>query len=382
MAKRSRVGDSSDAGSALACAARTAKGTPCRNRPAEGSPFCWFHAPRASAGAAGSGQGFGGGGFSDPLEVERLLRQILDELVSIRMAQATPEPRPDDKALRALMMEKVLDFLQDKLEFIRRRVDGEYEVDEWGRDEEFIREIRPLVQFFYYKYWRVSVSGLENVPSEGRALLVANHSGVIPWDALMIATAVAEEHPRPRPVRGLHLTMASEIPVLNLLMARLGMVQALPENAARLLAHDELALVFPEGVKGIGKLYKERYQLARFGRGGFVRVALQTKSPIIPVSVVGAEEIHPHIHNLETLASLLRVPYAPVTPTFPALGPLGLIPLPTKWYIHFDRPIEIQNMSYRPSEEPLLVSKLTTQVRDVIQRNIWERLKKRKSVFR
>jgi len=371
------VGEESGTTTGAFCAATTAKGTPCKNRPADGSPFCWLHSaqgPRARQAGTGA--------FSDPEQIELLLRQILDELVAIRAAQTPPEPEHDARAAIALTFEKVLDFLTEKLEFIKRRVDGEYEVDEWGRDEEFIQEIRPILQFLYYSYWRVEVTGIENVPAEGRCLMAANHSGVLPWDALMIVAAIGEEHPRPRPVRGLYLSLGSELPLVNLLLARLGMVQALPENATRLLNNDELALVFPEGVKGIGKPFSERYRLARFGRGGFVRVALQTRSPIVPVSVVGAEEIHPHLHNIQTLASLLKMPYVPVTPTFPLLGPLGLIPLPTKWYIHFGEPIEIQNMSYRPSEEPLLVSKLTNQVRDEIQKSIWERLKKRRSVFR
>ncbi|MFP4474309.1 MAG: lysophospholipid acyltransferase family protein [Desulfatibacillaceae bacterium] len=267
------------------------------------------------------------------------------------------------------------------LEMLRRRVRGEYSVDQWGADLELMEQVWPLSRFFYEKYWRVTTTGIENVPAKGRALLVANHSGVLPYDGAMVIMSILEEHPEPRFARALHLSLFSALPVCNVALTRMGQVQALPENSERLLERDELVLVFPEGAKGIGKPYRKRYQLARFGRGGFVRVALKTGTPIIPVSIVGAEEVHPMLANIRPLAQLLGIPYWPVTPTFPWLGPLGLLPLPTKWYIHFDEPIHVEKIRYRPAEEPLLVSKLSSQVRDVIQKNIHARLKTRRAVF-
>lgn len=357
------------------CRGVTAKGTRCRNRALLGQDFCRVHMPIPGA---GDGGGYGFGGPNPELqEITLLLREILDQLSALNPEGVTEEQRQ----LRKELAEKALQFLNQKMEFLKRRVDGDYEVDKWGRDPELVEELKPIMEFLYRKYWRVEATGIENVPAEGRALLVANHSGVVPWDAVMIMQAVREEHPSPRWVRGLHLSWATELPLVGLALTRLGQVQALPENAVRLLKEDELALVFPEGVKGIGKPFSERYQLARFGRGGFVRTAIRAKAPIIPVSVVGAEEIHPLMTGMRPLAGALGAPYIPVTPTFPWLGPLGLIPLPTKWYIHFDKPIPVQDMEHGPSGEPLLVTKIGNEVREIIQHNIYERLKKRRAVF-
>ncbi len=270
---------------------------------------------------------------------------------------------------------------EDTIEILKRRITGEYFVDEWGFDEELAELCRPIMSFIYKKYWRVTVSGIENIPSEGRALLVANHSGVLPYDGAMMAMAIQEEHPKPRILRCLHLSLFSAIPIVGIALARVGQVQALNENGEKLLNQDHLVGVFPEGLKGVGKPFKDRYRLARFGRGGFVNLALKAKSPIIPVSVIGAEEIHPLLYNVKPIAKLVGLPYVPVTPTFPWLGPLGLLPFPTKWYIHFDKPIPLQDIKYKPSEEPLLISQITAQVRNTIQNNIYERLKQRRSIF-
>ncbi len=268
-----------------------------------------------------------------------------------------------------------------RIDMISRRLRGDYEVDAWGMDRELMEELKPIFQFIYKKYWRITATGLENVPSEGRALLVCNHSGIVAFDGAMVAMAIQEEHKKPRVLRCLYLSLFAGLPFTGTMLSRIGQVQALNENAEKLLNEDELVGVFPEGVKGIGKLYKDRYKLARFGRGGFVRVALRTQSPIIPVSIVGAEEIYPHLYNFKPMAALMGVPYFPITPTFPWFGPLGLLPLPSKWYIHFDKPIAIQDMLYKPSEEPLLISQITSQVREKIQQNIYKRLKQRSSVF-
>ena len=382
------------------CRSITAKGTRCKNKALPGQMYCSLHFPNAAppqndasmeriallmeqilaemiAARQNAAPAFQAPGQTYDTE---LFAKILQELVDLRLREE--RAREEAKGIDyADLAEKAIVFLEQKMSVVKRRIDGDYEVDKWGRDLELLAELQPLFKFMYDKYWRVTTTGLENIPEKGRALLVGNHSGVLPWDGAMVITAVSEDHPTPRMVRALHLSRAAEMPVVGLALARMGQVQALPENAERLLNDDELVLVFPEGVKGIGKPFRERYRLARFGRGGFVRVALRAGAPIIPVSIVGAEEIHPNIGNLKMLASLLNLPYLPATPTFPWLGPLGAIPLPTKWSIHFHEPIEVKDIKHRPAEEPLLVSKLSNQVRDVIQKDIFERLKKRKAVF-
>ena len=232
--------------------------------------------------------------------------------------------------------QELMDRFMETAALVRRRMEGEYDIDDWGRDDELTQHLLFIARFVYKYYWRVKVTGIENVPSDGRTLLVGNHSGVLPYDGAMVMMAVWEEHPNPRMVRALVLSLMFKLPITGPNLLRFGGVQASPDNAEKLLEQDELVLVFPEGVKGIGKPFSKRYQLARFGRGGFTRVALKTKSPIVPVSIVGAEEIHPMLANLKPLASLFGIPYVPVTPTFPWLGPLGAIPLPSKWHIHFD----------------------------------------------
>ena len=178
------------------------------------------------------------------------------------------------------------------------RVDGDYEDDEWGFDEEFADLIEPFFGFLYDTWWRVRAEGLDNVPSHGRALLAANHAGILPWDATMVSMAVLREHPLPRHPRFLVLNWAFDLPWVSTAMRRVGGVVASPYNAMRLLEQDHLVAVFPEGVKGTGKPYSERYRLQRFGRGGFVEIALRTGAPIVPVAIVGSEEIYPKIGDL------------------------------------------------------------------------------------
>nr|WP_255604538.1 lysophospholipid acyltransferase family protein [Oscillochloris sp. ZM17-4] len=235
----------------------------------------------------------------------------------------------------------------------------------------------------YQTWWRVKSYGLEHVPAEGRAMLVSNHSGVLPWDGAMISSAVATEHPvRPdRVVRSLHLHWFSTLPFIAPALAATGQVPGLPENAVRLLENDELVCVFPEGLKGVGKLYKDRYKLARFGRGGFVQAALRARAPIVPVAVVGAEEIYPMLYNAESFAKLIGFPYFPLTPLFPWLGLLGTIPLPTRWSITFCPPISTEEYGPRAADDPLTVLSLAEQVRDTIQETIDARLAERTSIF-
>ena len=254
-------------------------------------------------------------------------------------------------------------------------------VDDYGMDPVVTERFKPLLDFLYYEYWRVTVKGIENVPGEGAGLLVSNHSGALPYDGAMIKTAVANEQTASRMVRFLVEDFAYHFPFLGTQMMRIGGVRASPENAIRLLRHGHLVCVFPEGVKGLGKLYKNRYRLERFGRGGFVKICLETKSPLVPVAVVGAEEIHPMIGRGSWLAELVGVPYLPITPFFPWLGLLGMIPLPSKWSITFDKPIDFGEFDEGARKNRILVNKLSQQVRGRIQSMIMEQLKERRSIW-
>ncbi len=273
--------------------------------------------------------------------------------------------------------------IDEQVSFVQRRLSGEYSTDPYGLDREVIEIVRPFMRFMYRTWWRVEVEGLERVPAEGRALLVANHSGVLPWDGAMIATAVAEDHPakNDRIVRSLHLHWFSTLPFVAPALAAVGQVPGLPENAVRLLESDELVCVFPEGLKGVGKLYKDRYKLARFGRGGFVQAALRAQAPLIPVAVVGAEEIYPMLADAQPIARLLGMPYFPITPFFPWLGPLGVVPLPTHWSITFCEPLHTEEYDPAAADDPLIVLGLTEMVRERIQATIDAKLAERKSIF-
>ncbi|MFI8092297.1 lysophospholipid acyltransferase family protein [Streptomyces sp. NPDC086080] len=268
------------------------------------------------------------------------------------------------------------------LAFLRRRLTGDYEVDDFGYDEELTDQVlMSLLRPVYEKYFRVEVKGIENIPSEGGALIVANHSGTVPVDGLMLQVAVHDHHPADRHLRLLAADLVFVLPVVNELARKLGHTLACAEDAERLLAQGELVGVMPEGFKGIGKPFGERYKLQRFGRGGFVSTALRQRAPIIPCSIVGAEEIYPMIGNAKTLARLLGFPYFPLTPTFPWLGPLGAVPLPTKWTIQFGEPIPTDGYPPEAAEDPMLMFNLTDQVREQIQHTLYKLLVQRRSVF-
>ncbi|GAB2573906.1 lysophospholipid acyltransferase family protein [Streptomyces capparidis] len=268
------------------------------------------------------------------------------------------------------------------LAFLRRRITGDYEVDEFGFDPELTDQVlmsvmRPL----FNDYFRVEVRGIENIPDTGGALVVANHSGTLPLDALMTQVAVHDHHPNGRHLRLLAADLVFVLPVVNELARKAGHTLACAEDAQRLLERGEVVGVMPEGFKGLGKPFSERYKLQRFGRGGFVSTALRTGVPIVPCSIVGAEEIYPMIANSRTLARLFGFPYFPVTPFFPWLGPLGAVPLPTKWTIEFGEPIPTADHPPEAAEDPMLVFNLTDQVRETIQHTLYRLLVQRRSVF-
>ncbi|CAG7596273.1 lysophospholipid acyltransferase family protein [Actinacidiphila bryophytorum] len=297
------------------------------------------------------------------------------------------EPRGDLAAAVGAVADRVLGGDWERkvasgLAFLRRRVTGEYEVDEFGYDAELTDQVlMSLLRPMFGAYFRVEVRGIENIPAEGGALVVSNHSGTLPLDGLMAQVAVHDHHPAGRHLRLLAADLVFMMPLVNELARKLGHTLACAEDAEVLLERGEVVGVMPEGFKGIGKPFADRYKLQRFGRGGFVATALKTKVPIVPCSVVGAEEIYPMVGNSRTVARLLGLPYFPLTPTFPWLGPAGLVPLPTKWVIQFGEPIPTDGYPPEAAEDPMLVFNLTDQVRETIQHTLYELLVQRRSVF-
>jgi 1-acyl-sn-glycerol-3-phosphate acyltransferase len=258
---------------------------------------------------------------------------------------------------------------------------ADYEVDEFGFDPEWTEALLPVFGVLYHDYWRVETTGIENVPSSGRGLLVSNHAGVLPWDGTMIKTAVIVEHPHPRHVRALVASLFMGMPMLSWFLRRTGQTVGHPDDTRRLLERDQLVLVFPEGVRGTGKLYAERYKLRRFGRGGFVSTAIRAGAPIVPISVVGSEEIYPMIGDVAPVARAFGLPYFPVTPLWPWLGPLGMIPLPSKWRIQFHPVVHTEEYPPEAADDQNLVMTLSDRVRDTIQQGIYDNLKLRRGTF-
>jgi 1-acyl-sn-glycerol-3-phosphate acyltransferase len=261
-------------------------------------------------------------------------------------------------------------------------VEPERRIDDWGRSERVENALDATLVEFLYRYWfRADVEGIENVPSRGGALLVSNHSGALPPDAAMIAKAIREEHAHPR---SLNITVEhffKGYPGFSTLLPKIGCVPAHPANVHRLL-HDEdaLVLVFPEGRKGTEKLYKDRYRLRRFGRGGFVEAAMRAGTPIVPVCVVGAEEAAPVFAQVGLLKRLTGLLYFPVTPTFPHFGLLGMLGyLPAKFRLRFLEPIEFG--AGDSHDDKALVQTVAHEVRARIQENLWDMLATRKSVW-
>jgi 1-acyl-sn-glycerol-3-phosphate acyltransferase len=270
---------------------------------------------------------------------------------------------------------------RDTLQRVLDRLDGDHDEDEWGFDEGFSDLVEPFFGFLYDRWWRVRVEGANRVPAHGRALLASNHAGILPWDATMISLALLREHPLPRHPRFLVLNWAFDLPWISVFIRKVGGVVASPYNALRLLEQDKLVAVFPEGVKGTGKPFAERYQLQRFGRGGFVEIALRAGAPIVPVAVVGSEEIYPKLGDVRPLARLIGAPFFPVTPTFPWLGPLGVVPLPSKWRIEFCEPIETAHYGPDAATDRGVVLELTEQVRETVQQALLTNLVRRGPSF-
>lgn len=272
--------------------------------------------------------------------------------------------------------------LSDLLAFAGRRMRGDYAVDEFGFDPDLADHVLlPLLRPLYRTWFRVQTTGIDHLPATGGALVVANHSGTLPFDALMTAMAVHEEHPGGRHLRMLGTDLVFRMPILGALARKSGQTLACGPDAERLLTSGELVGVWPEGFKGLGKRYRDRYKLQRFGRSSFISAALRTKTMIIPCAIVGAEEIYPMIGDVKPLARLFGTPYFPVTPLFPLLGPLGMVPLPSKWYIQFGEPVRTDAYQPGAADDPALVFNLTDQVRETIQQSLHRLLIQRHHPF-
>ncbi|MEO8878342.1 MAG: lysophospholipid acyltransferase family protein, partial [Polyangiaceae bacterium] len=308
-----------------------------------------------------------------------------------RPSQAAQGGPPSSRTLQALQTEGAAvfdtarellstDFYLRKWGRVGMRGRSE-EVDDFGYDPVYEERVRPFFNFLYSTYFRVETDGIEKVPASGRCLLVANHSGTLPYDGVMLKTALKREHPSHRDVRWLAEDFIFHFPFLGSFTNRIGAVRACQENAERLLRQDALVAVFPEGTKGIGKLFKERYRLQRFGRGGFIKLCLRTRTPLVPVAIIGAEETNPMLFRIETFSRALGIPYIPVTPTFPALGPLGLAPAPTKWKIIFGDVISLEEHGPEAADDDILVTQLAERVRANIQSMVDRAVGARRSVW-
>ncbi|MBA2522865.1 MAG: acyltransferase family protein [Solirubrobacterales bacterium] len=263
-------------------------------------------------------------------------------------------------------------------------VEPDRRLDDWGRSERVESIFDATLVEFFYRYWfRCEVEGIDNVPAEGGALLVSNHSGALPPDAAMIGKAIRDEHHHPRP---LYMTVEhffKGYPGFSALLPKIGCVPAHPANVHRLLYDEsQLVLVFPEGRKGTEKLVKDRYRVQRFGRGGFVEAAMRGKAQLVPVCVVGAEEAAPVFAQSGLMQRLTGLLYFPITPTFPWLGPAGMLGyLPAKFRIRFLDPIDTTKMGAEPENDKALVQTVSQEVRARIQEGLHDMLRKRKSVW-
>ena len=303
------------------------------------------------------------GGRASAEQIAAVVREI-DQRRSAAAGTPTVEETPSELAKR----------IASVAEFIRKRMTGDYTVDEFGFDPHLNDAIfLPLLRVFFNSWFRVEVSGIENLPRTGAALVVANHAGVLPFDGLMTAVAVHDKHPTHRDLRLLAADMVFDMPMLGQAARKAGHTMACTADAHRLLAAGELTAVFPEGYKGLGKHFKDRYKLQRFGRGGFVSAAIRAQVPIIPVSIVGSEEIYPLIAKAPALARALGVPYFPVTPLFPWFGVLGLIPLPSKWIIEFGDAITTDELPPGAADDPMVVGAGAAGAAVLVGRTVWRK---------
>jgi 1-acyl-sn-glycerol-3-phosphate acyltransferase len=315
-----------------------------------------------------------------PKQIRRLQRQApMYAIQGISTLSAQLREMTGHEVIDMNRVMGMIQFIYQQRELAQRGPN--YVVDDFGFDAQWTESLLTIFKGLYHDYWRVETTGIENVPAKGRALLVSNHAGVLPWDGTMIKTAIFAEHPHPRHVRALVASLFIGMPVLSWFLRRTGQTVGHPDDTRRLLERDELVLVFPEGVKGTGKPFNDRYRLRRFGRGGFVSTAIRAAAPIIPVSVVGSEEIYPMVADAAPVARLFGLPYFPITPLWPWLGVLGLIPLPSKWRIQFHPAVHTEMHPPEAADDQHLVMTISDEVRKTIQAGVYENLKLRRGVF-
>ncbi len=336
-----------------------AKVIPLHSRPARERPRARAAGPRGASAMPKSSAG-------TAEEIEGVIREFEQ-----RRAGAA-EPAPSEVTQRISVV----------ADFIRKRLTGDYAVDEFGFDPQYNDAlVLPILRFFYDTWFRVEVSGIENLPSTGAGLVVANHAGTLPFDGPMLSVAVRDHHPAHRDLRLLAADIVFDLPFFGPIARRAGHTMACNADANRLLADGELTAVFPEGYKGLGKPFRDRYKLQRFGRGGFVAAALRAGAPIIPCSIIGSEEIYPMLADVKLLARVLGVPYFPITPLFPLAGPLGLVPLPSKWHIAFGTPVDTSGYDETAADDPMVTFEITDQVRETIQQTLFGLLSQRRNTF-
>jgi 1-acyl-sn-glycerol-3-phosphate acyltransferase len=279
-------------------------------------------------------------------------------------------------ALVPLSLRDLAAELDDRIRKIPTQL-NEFGYDPWGLHPATVRRSLLPVLFLYRYYFRVETHDIGRIPSGG-LLLISNHAGQLPLDATMISAAMLLEAEPPRIVRGMAEYWVSQLPFVSEMAARGGAVAGTPETCREMLEAGEAVMAFPEGVRGMNKLYRDRYQLMRFGLG-FMRLALEAQVPVVPVAVVGSEEQQPGLANWERLGRALGMPAFPVTPTFPWLGPLGLLPLPVKYHIYFGEPLHFEGS---PVDEDAVIQQKVDRVRQAIGDLLERGRKERRGVFR
>lgn len=279
-------------------------------------------------------------------------------------------------ALLPLSVRDLESEIDDRIRKIPTQL-NEFGFDPWGLHPQSVRTtLLPALALYRY-YFRVETHGIEHVPP-GRVLLVSNHAGQLPFDAAMISVAMLLEAEPPRIVRGMAEYWVSQLPWVSIFAARGGAASGTPDTCREMLEAGEAVVVFPEGVRGMNKLYKDRYKLMRFGTG-FLRLALEAQAPIVPVAVIGSEEQNPGLANVARLGRMLGMPAFPITPTFPLLGPLGMLPMPVKYHIHFGEPLQFHGS---PSEDDAIVDEKVDEVKAAITALFERGLAERRGVFR
>lgn len=321
----------------------------------------------------------------DPAELEELRQAVasLRSEIEERFGGSRPEPRSfvEELSERAGAFDPIalFEMLRSRYSWSPRR-QREPVVDSFGLDPEALERARPWLSYLFERWWRVRISGEANLPDSGRTIFVANRSGVFPYDGLMLAHAVEMLRGQGFRPRFLIADWLVGLAFAQPLLTRLGGVRACAENAERILDDGNWVIAFPEGQKGALKHFHDRYRLQRFARGGFVSIAIRKRARIIPVSIVGAEEVHPILLESKFLTQLLGFP-ALLTPTFPHLGPLGLLPLPSRWRICFGQSIEFSDVDLDAADDPLYVNRVNEQIRSAIQRMLHSEIRERSSVF-